>query len=65
MVEGITAEEAVERAEALAQWAFRAAAKTTANRTGKIIRISCDGRLWEAVLMCPGTVLATRAVPAE
>ena len=65
MVEGITADDVVKRAEALAQWAFRAAAKTTANRTGRIIRISCDGRLREAVIMDPGTVLATRAVPAE
>lgn len=65
MVEGITADEAVKRAEALTRWAFRAAAKATANRTGRIVRISCDGRLWKAVIMGSGTVLATRAVPAE
>lgn len=65
MVEGITADEAVKRAEALTRWAFRAAAKTTANRTGRIVRISCDGRLRKAVIMGPGTVLATRAIPAE
>lgn len=65
MVEGITADEAVKRAEALAQWAFRAASRTTANRTGRIVRISCDGRMRKAVIMGAGTVLATRAVPAE
>ena len=65
MVEGITADEAVKRAEALTRWAFRAAAKTTANRTGRIVRFSYEGRLWKAVIMGSGTVLATRAVPAE